>query len=49
MKIFLAFLVSLAVLAFAPSFALAGGKSKVTTCTTSNSYFGSKTTCRTKS
>ena len=46
MKTLIAVFVAFAVLA--PSFAHAGSKSKVTTCTTSNSYFGSKTTCRTK-
>jgi len=52
MKTLLTILVSLVV--FAPSLAYAGkytngGKSKVTVCSTSNSYFGSKTTCRTRS
>jgi len=52
MKTLLALLVTLAVAA--PSLAHAGkytngGKSKVTVCSTSNGYFGSKTTCRTRS
>ena len=50
MTILLAVLVAVAV--FAPTVASAGkytngGKGKVTVCSTSNSYFGSKTTCRT--
>jgi hypothetical protein len=51
MKTLIAIVTALAFLA--PSVANAGkytngGKGKVTTCSTSNSYFGSKTVCRTK-
>jgi hypothetical protein len=47
MRTLLAVLAALVILA--PAAALAGSsKSKVTVCSTSTSYFGAKTVCRTK-